>query len=119
MTQNKYKPMDVKEVLALSKRAFVERCIEWIKEFNDGKPLALDDPLDCPLNQWVQYNHKKCRNQYVSTIATCPICGNPMCPDCSNHCVEQLSRVTGYYQPVSGWNEAKKQEFVDRTRHDI
>jgi len=28
--------------------------------------------------------------------------------------VEHLSRVTGYIQAVSGWNEGKKQELKDR-----
>ncbi|MCK4458686.1 MAG: hypothetical protein KAU52_03060 [Methanosarcinales archaeon] len=31
--------------------------------------------------------------------------------------VEQLSRVTGYLQAVSGWNAAKKQELEDRKRY--
>jgi anaerobic ribonucleoside-triphosphate reductase len=26
------------------------------------------------------------------------------------------SRVTGYYQAVSGWNKAKKRELLDRYR---
>jgi len=114
-----YKSIDMKDMMALSRKAFIDRHLAWMKEFNDGEFLPLDDPTDCPLNQWVWYNRKKCHKQYVATIATCPICGNPMCPDCGNHCVEQLSRVTGYYQPVSGWNEAKKQEFIDRQRHQI
>jgi len=31
--------------------------------------------------------------------------------------VEHLSRVTGYIQAVSGWNEGKKQELKDRKRY--
>ena len=27
---------------------------------------------------------------------------------------EVYSRVVGYYRPVSGWNDGKKQEFKDR-----
>jgi len=30
--------------------------------------------------------------------------------------VEWWSRVTGYYQAVSGWNEGKKKELMDRYR---
>lgn len=26
-----------------------------------------------------------------------------------------LSRITGYYRPVCGWNPGKKQEFKDRS----
>jgi len=29
-----------------------------------------------------------------------------------------MSRVTGYMQAVSGWNEAKKQELKDRKRYN-
>jgi anaerobic ribonucleoside-triphosphate reductase len=40
-----------------------------------------------------------------------------MCPDCGNHNVSQLSRVTGYIGDVGGWNNAKKQELKDRKRY--
>ena len=39
------------------------------------------------------------------------------CPSCESEDVEQWSRVTGYLQAVSGWNEAKKQELKDRKRY--
>ncbi|MEA2045368.1 MAG: anaerobic ribonucleoside-triphosphate reductase, partial [Euryarchaeota archaeon] len=39
------------------------------------------------------------------------------CPRCSSENVEQMSRVTGYIQAVSGWNAAKKQELKDRKRY--
>ncbi|MEA1895814.1 MAG: anaerobic ribonucleoside-triphosphate reductase [Euryarchaeota archaeon] len=42
-----------------------------------------------------------------------------MCSTCGSHCVDQISRVTGYMQAVSGWNSAKKQEYEDRHRHSI
>lgn len=30
--------------------------------------------------------------------------------------LEHYSRITGYYQKVSGWNDGKTQEFNDRRR---
>ncbi|NLX39327.1 MAG: anaerobic ribonucleoside triphosphate reductase [Methanosaeta sp. PtaB.Bin087] len=39
------------------------------------------------------------------------------CPRCGSDHLEYLSRVTGYLQSVSGWNEAKKQELKDRNRY--
>jgi ribonucleoside-triphosphate reductase len=39
------------------------------------------------------------------------------CPCCGSDHLEHLSRVTGYLQSVSGWNEAKKQELKDRNRY--
>ncbi len=39
------------------------------------------------------------------------------CENCGSSNIEQLSRVTGYIQSVSGWNAAKKQELEDRMRY--
>ena len=33
--------------------------------------------------------------------------------------LEYYSRITGYYQKVSGWNEGKLQEFKDRKRYEL
>ena len=107
------------DYMALPRRQFIELNLQWIKEQNDGKLMKPENPLECPLNQWVVFNHKKCNRQMVPNTASCPLCGKPMCPDCNIHTAEPLSRVTGYLQVVSGWNEAKKQEFKDRTRHDL
>jgi anaerobic ribonucleoside-triphosphate reductase len=40
-----------------------------------------------------------------------------VCPNCGSSSIEHMSRVTGYVQAVSGWNEAKKQELKDRKRY--
>jgi len=52
-------------------------------------------------------------------IAYCKICGKAICPECGDHDVVQLSRVTGYLQDVSGWNDAKQQELKDRHRWNL
>ncbi|WP_245546385.1 anaerobic ribonucleoside-triphosphate reductase [Methanomethylovorans hollandica] len=41
------------------------------------------------------------------------------CENCGSSNVEQMSRVTGYIQSVSGWNAAKKQELADRKRYKV
>jgi ribonucleoside-triphosphate reductase len=41
------------------------------------------------------------------------------CPSCGGINLEYLSRVTGYLQAVSGWNEAKKEELRKRHRYNI
>jgi len=41
------------------------------------------------------------------------------CPACGGKNIEYLSRVTGYLQAVSGWNEAKKEELRNRHRYNI
>jgi hypothetical protein len=67
----------------------------------------------CPLD----HAHCGCNGGIPqSGIFYCPVCGEPICPSCATHDVFQLSRVTGYYQSVEGFNEAKKQELKDRHR---
>ncbi len=41
------------------------------------------------------------------------------CPHCSSKEVDWYSRITGYYQKVSGWNAGKLQELHDRRRYGI
>lgn len=109
---------EIKDVLGMSKRDFIKLNLKWIKEENGGK-LMDTVPTKCPLAIWVAHNDAKCRKEHVSNTSECPLCGAPMCPDCGNHVVDQISRVTGYLQVVSGWNEAKKQEFKDRHRYEV
>ena len=109
---------EMRELLHLSKREFLKINLEWIKEENDGK-LMSTDPTKCPLALWVAHNGAKCSREFIANTSACPLCGAPMCPDCSNHVVDIISRVTGYLQVVSGWNEAKKQEFKDRNRYEL
>ena len=59
-----------------------------------------------------------CKNT-LPGIATCPLCEKPMCPVCNRHNVTQLSRVTGYIQDVSGWNQGKQQELRDRKKYNL
>jgi len=62
---------------------------------------------------------------YTKDLTVCNNCGHVSpalyenCPHCGSSEVEWWSRVTGYYQAVSGWNEAKKKELMDRYRTPI
>ena len=67
----------------------------------------------CPLD------HNGCGHDIVTTIVICPICSQPLCPVCGCHDVLALSRITGYIQDLSGFNNAKKQEVIDRTRYVV
>ena len=108
----------IEEMMDLPRKQFIDRNLQWMKEFNDGEQFDVE-PLECPMHVWVVNNEMKCAKELVSLTMNCPLCGNPCCPDCMNHKVEQLSRVTGYMGGVSGWNAAKKQEFKDRQRHSV
>ncbi len=39
------------------------------------------------------------------------------CERCHSKNLDYISRITGYLQSVSGWNEGKKQELLDRMRY--
>ena len=67
----------------------------------------------CPLD------HCHCSHTIVERIEYCPICGQPICPECGSHDVSQVSRVTGYLADVSGWNAGKKQELKDRAHYTV
>lgn len=99
-------------------RVAMETIQSWVDEVHDGK-LKLNDPLDCPIQKWIEHNNKGCGKDMVAGIATCPICGAYVCPTCKNHMCTPLSRVTGYVAAVDGWNASKQQELQDRVRTQI
>lgn len=67
----------------------------------------------CPLDTY------PCNHDNTASIEFCPICGANICPICGCHDVVAVSRVTGYYADVQGWNMGKQQELKDRTRTDF
>jgi RNA polymerase subunit RPABC4/transcription elongation factor Spt4 len=67
----------------------------------------------CPLD------HCHCTHSITETIEYCPLCGQPVCPECGSHDVSQVSRVTGYLADVAGWNQGKQQELKDRSRYTV
>ena len=72
------------------------------------KTLAIMCPLD----------HCHCGHDLITSHAYCPVCGEAVCPECGSHDVVAISRVTGYLQDVSGWNNGKRAELKDRTRYN-
>lgn len=96
----------------------IEVMKEWVNTEHNGK-LKLDNPLDCPVQQWIEHNKRGCGKKVVPNTMRCPICDNPICSSCFSHEATQLSRVTGYISDTDGWNASKKQEFEDRTRTPI
>jgi ribonucleoside-triphosphate reductase len=59
---------------------------------------------------------------YTKDMTHCNQCGKMVggiednCPSCGSADVERYSRITGYYQKISGWNKGKRQELQDRYR---
>lgn len=93
------------------------------------KIVISEDLLDdgkCPecksginLEKMCPNDHVDCGHDIVEGLAYCPICGEGMCPKCGSHDIEQLSRITGYIQAVSGYNAGKAQELKDRHRYMV
>lgn len=85
--------------------------------------LERDPELLCKVfaySIYLKIRGKKCRTgEIIAGTEICPVCNRPICPECHNHSVVSLSRVTGYVQDISGWNNAKKQELLDRQRYAI
>lgn len=69
---------------------------------------------------YLKINGFRCREgTMINGTDICPVCKTSICPQCWNHSVVSLSRVTGYIQDTNGWNAAKKQELLDRKRYEI
>jgi hypothetical protein len=71
------------------------------------------------LKKMCRLDHDQCTHEVLGGVAMCDLCGEPVCPECGCHDVEQISRVTGYLQATSGWNAGKMQELKDRRRYNI
>ncbi|MCR5626381.1 MAG: ribonucleoside triphosphate reductase [Lachnospiraceae bacterium] len=56
------------------------------------------------------YSVCKTHGYLAGEVHSCPVCGNK---------TEVYSRITGYYRPVSNWNDGKLQEYKDRVLYDI
>lgn len=94
--------------------SFVEKCIEY----NLVNEIDVTLFEVCPASLWASYHNKVCHDVHSGT-KNCKLCGEAVCPVCGNHNVTQVSRVTGYMGDVKGWNNAKKQELLDRKRYNI
>lgn len=64
-------------------------------------------------------DHCNCHHDIIEKLEYCPICEQAICPECGSHDVEQISRITGYLNAVSGFNAGKAQELKDRHRENI
>lgn len=106
---------NVKRLVEMPFSMFMDVVVAWKEE--TGEDFSEVDPLKCPVHQYAMQKGR-CLGVTGHT-ELCPVCDKPMCPTCGSHCVDQISRVTGYMQAVSGWNAAKKQEYKDRMRHKI
>jgi len=88
----------------------------WLGEANPDPEAIFKLNKKIALNTWIGYW------SYTKDLTVCRSCDYTIgglldkCPRCGSVAVSWYSRITGYYQEVSGWNEGKKQELRDRYR---
>lgn len=104
---NKQTPMTHEEAMALPKQQFIDRCSAWLNEFNDGQPIKVKTPVECPVHIWVETNRQACGHELVANTMFCEICGEACCPDCLSHNVQQISRVMDIWEMLPAGMQGK------------
>ncbi len=90
--------------------------------------LADARPPKESIANFVVKTHNHTRNAQIAfspEFTTCAQCHRTSrglrstCPYCHSADVDHITRVTGYFSRVSGWNAGKKQELKDRFKGDL
>ncbi|TRO55234.1 anaerobic ribonucleoside-triphosphate reductase, partial [Candidatus Bathyarchaeota archaeon] len=74
------------------------------------------------LNQRIAMNTQLGYYSYTRDLSVCKLCHHTAgglietCPNCGHSDIDWFSRITGYYQNVSGWNAGKREELKRRYR---
>jgi ribonucleoside-triphosphate reductase len=74
------------------------------------------------LNQRIAMNTQLGYYSYTRDLSVCKRCHSTasglieVCPNCGHTDLDWFSRITGYYQNVSGWNAGKREELKRRYR---
>jgi ribonucleoside-triphosphate reductase len=77
------------------------------------------------LTQRISRNSQIGYFSYTKDLTVCSHCQSTTagllsnCPTCGSIDLRWWSRITGYYTDVTGWNEGKRQELIDRYRVTI
>lgn len=88
--------------------------------------LGESKPSEKSLANLVTKFFRNTRNAQVAfspEFTSCNICNqvqrgmNTKCNHCGSENVDYITRVTGYFSKVSGWNKGKKEELKDRHRN--
>lgn len=91
----------------------------WIGE-SSSDPEAL-----YKLTQRIARNSQIGYFSYTKDLTVCSDCQTTVagmlntCPTCGSSKIRHWSRITGYYTDITGWNEGKRQELMDRYRVTI
>lgn len=90
--------------------------------------LADSRPPKESIANFVLKTYQNTRNAQIAfspEFTTCSRCHrtsrgiNATCPYCHSADIDYITRVTGYFSRVSGWNAGKRQELNDRFKTDL
>lgn len=90
--------------------------------------LADSRPPKESIANFVLKTYQNTRNAQIAfspEFTTCSRCHrtsrgiNATCPYCHSADIDYITRVTGYFSRVSGWNAGKRQELKDRFKTDL
>ncbi|ORX75689.1 PFL-like glycyl radical enzyme [Anaeromyces robustus] len=57
----------------------------------------------------INYSYNLCENEHITISGTAEIC-----PICSSKIIDHITRVVGYFTPVSAWSPGRREEFKTR-----
>lgn len=89
----------------------------WLGEGNPSKEGVYELTKKLATKTAIQYF------AYTKDMSVCSSCNFvagglvDQCPNCGSENMEWWSRITGYYQNISGWNKGKIAELRDRQRY--
>ncbi len=90
--------------------------------------LGESKPSPESIAAFVKTTFEKTQNGQIAfspDFTSCLDCGKTSrglsenCPSCGSPHTEGITRVTGFYSKISGWNKGKKGELADRVRYGI
>jgi ribonucleoside-triphosphate reductase len=90
--------------------------------------IADSRPSSDSIANFVLKTFKHTRNAQIAfspEFTSCNACDkvarglSQTCPFCGSMDVDGITRVTGYFSKISGWNDGKRAELADRFRSDI
>ncbi|MBU4072459.1 MAG: anaerobic ribonucleoside-triphosphate reductase, partial [Candidatus Thermoplasmatota archaeon] len=91
----------------------------WLGDTNPDPEAVMKLTKDLATKTAIQYM------AFTKDLTICNSCGFTLgnlvdsCPSCQSKNVQSWSRITGYYQNITGWNKGKLQELKDRRRYGL
>jgi len=115
---------DLKKFGRIGYKNILEKIPEKERRYKCHTCFMIVDETPCPncgetkLEICCPMDHCDCHHERSPMVVFCPVCGDPVCPECGSHDVVAISRLTGYLQDVSGYGAGKIAEMHDRKHYN-